>query len=142
MAERVLRAMGREDLISDPRFLTNGLRVKNNKDLDPLVRQWIGERTLEENMEIFKRESITAAPVLDISQIVEDEHFREREVLVELPDDDLGSIPMHNIVPRLSKSPGQFRRPAPNLGQHNAEILGELGLDSDDMARLSENGVI
>jgi crotonobetainyl-CoA:carnitine CoA-transferase CaiB-like acyl-CoA transferase len=142
MAERVLTAMGRKDLISDPRFLTNGLRVKNNKDLDPLVRQWIGERTLKENMEIFKRESITAAPVLDISQIVEDEHFREREVLIELPDDELGAIPMHNIHPRLSKSPGQLRRPAPRLGQHNGEILGELGLNSNELARLYKNGII
>ncbi|MBT3764254.1 MAG: CoA transferase [Rhodospirillaceae bacterium] len=142
MAERVLRAMGREDLITDPKFVTNGLRVKNNKELDPLVRAWMAERTLEENMAIFKRENITAAPVLDISQIVEDEHFREREILVEVPDEDLGSIPMHNIIPRLSDSPGHLRRPAPTLGQHTEEILGDLGLSADDLIRLSKDGVI
>ena len=93
-------------------------------------------------MVLFEHESITAAPVFDISQILEDEHFREREVIIELPDDELGSVPMHNIIPRLSKSPGQLRRPAPKLGQHNEEILGELGLSSDDLVRLSNNGVI
>lgn len=142
MAERVLTAMGREDLITDPRFVTNGLRVKNNEDLDPLVRAWMAERTLEENMAIFKRENITAAPVFDISQIVEDEHFREREILVEVPDEDLGSIPMHNIIPRLSESPGQLRRPAPKLGEHTEEVLGDLGISPDDLERLSNDGVI
>jgi crotonobetainyl-CoA:carnitine CoA-transferase CaiB-like acyl-CoA transferase len=102
----------------------------------------MAERTLEENMAIFKRENITAAPVLDISQIVEDEHFREREILVEVPDEDLGSIPMHNIIPRLSDSPGHLRRPAPTLGQHTEEILGDLGLSADDLIRLSKDGVI
>jgi crotonobetainyl-CoA:carnitine CoA-transferase CaiB-like acyl-CoA transferase len=102
----------------------------------------MAERTLKENMVIFKRENITAAPVLDISQIVEDEHFREREILVEVPDEDLGSVPMHNIIPRLSESPGQLRRPAPTLGQHTEEILETLGLSSDDLARLSDAGVI
>jgi len=142
MAERVFRAMGHADLITDPRFLTNGLRVKNNDDLDPLVVEWIGGMTLDECMEIFQRDGITAAPVLDVSQIVEDPHFLEREIIVDLPDDDLGTVPMHNIIPRLSQSPGRFRRPAPKLGEHNAEILGPLGFDGNGLARLEKAGTI
>jgi len=64
------------------------------------------------------------------------------EVLVELPDDDMGTIPMHNVVPRLSKTPGTFQRPAPKLGEHTDKILGDLGLDTELRAKLRAEGVI
>ncbi len=142
MAERLFRAMGREDLIEDPRFLNNELRIKNNHVLDPLVRAWMAERTLEENVAIFDREGITAAPVYDVSQMEDDLHFQEREVAVDMPDAALGRVAMHNVIPRLSQSPGKLRRPAPELGEHNAEILGQVGVDADDLPRLAEAGVI
>ena len=142
MAERLFRVMGREDLITDERFLTNSLRLRYNHILDPIVREWMGERTLDENLEIFEREGITAAPIYDIAQIVEDEHYREREVVIEVEDEELGTIAMHNVIPRLSASPGRLRRPAPKLGEHTAEILGELNLGADDLERLRDGGVI
>ena len=58
-------------------------------------------------------------------QFMADSHVIGREILIDLPDDDLGRLPMHNIIPRLSDTPGRLRRPAPNLGQHTAEILGK-----------------
>ncbi|MBI4185089.1 MAG: CoA transferase [Proteobacteria bacterium] len=142
MAERLFRVMGRANLIVDPRFRTNELRIKNNDVLDPLVRAWMGERTLAENMEIFERKGITAAPVYDVSQIVEDPHYREREVVVEVPDADLGTLAMHNVIPRLSASPGRLRRPAPMLGEHTAEVLSGLGLEPKELERLAAGGVI
>jgi len=93
-------------------------------------------------MELFQREGITVAPVNDISQIVKDEHFKEREVIVEVPDEDLGSIPMHNIIPRLSQSPGKLRRPAPKLGEHNEEIFAHLGITKDDITKLKNKEII
>jgi crotonobetainyl-CoA:carnitine CoA-transferase CaiB-like acyl-CoA transferase len=71
-----------------------------------------------------------------------DPHVIERGILVDLPDDDLGRLPMHNIVPRLSDTPGRLRRPAPSLGQHTGEILGALGLDRAALDRLAGDGVI
>jgi formyl-CoA transferase len=102
----------------------------------------MGQRTLAENLEIFEREGITAAPIYDISQIAEDEHYRGREAVIEVADDELGTIAMHNVIPRLSSSPGRLRRPAPRLGEHTAEILGELGLGAHDLERLRDGGVI
>ena len=142
MAERLFRVMGREDVITDERFTTNRLRVLNNDQLDPIVAEYMAQYTLEEGMEIFQREGITVAPVYDISQIVKDEHFREREVIVEVPDEDLGTVPMHNIIPRLSESPGRFRRPAPKLGEHNEEIFGALGMTKDDMTAFKNKQII
>lgn len=142
MAERLFRVMGKPELIEDPRFRTNELRIKNNDVLDPMVRAWMAERTLEENVAIFDREGITAAPVYDVSQMEGDRHFQEREIAIEVPDEDLGRMAMHNVIPRLSASPGRLRRPAPRLGEHNAEILGSVGIDAATLATLRKGGVI
>jgi crotonobetainyl-CoA:carnitine CoA-transferase CaiB-like acyl-CoA transferase len=93
-------------------------------------------------LKIFCREEVTASAIFDISDIITDEHFHDREVLVDLPDEDVGSVPMHNIIPRLSTTPGKFRLPAPTLGQHTAALLGELGISADLLADLTKRGVI
>ena len=63
-------------------------------------------------------------------------------MLIEVPDDAAGSLPMHNIVPRLSATPGALRRPAPALGEHNARMLRGLGYDEDEIERLIDAGVL
>ena len=63
-------------------------------------------------------------------------------MLVDLPDDEINRIPLHNVTPRLSETPGSLRRPAPKLGEHNADVLGELGLAAADLARLAADGAI
>lgn len=142
MAERIFRVIGRDDMNHDPKFKTNGDRVANRHEVDEIVGGWIGERSLDECMEIFDRESVTVAPVYNIAQIMEDPHFREREIIVDMPDEDMGTVPMHNIVPRMSGTPGGFKSPAPSLGQHNAEILGRIGIDAAALADLKKNGVL
>ena len=137
MAHRLLRAIGRGDMLEDPRYVTNTARVANREEVDAIVGGWIVERTLKECLAFFEKEHITAAPIYDASQMVDDPHFKEREVVVEVEDADLGSIPMHNVTPRLSATPGGFRNPAPSIGQHNAELLEAVGFDKvtiDDMA--------
>ncbi|MEX2617312.1 MAG: CoA transferase [Alphaproteobacteria bacterium] len=142
MAERIFRVIGRDDMNSDPKFHNNTARVANRNEVDEIVGGWIGARTLDECMEVFDRENVTVAPVYNIAQIMEDPHFREREINVDLPDEDMGTVPMHNIVPRLSRTPGGFARPAPSLGQHNAEILGRIGISATEVAALKERGVL
>ncbi len=137
MAHRLLRAIGRGDMLEDPRYVTNTARVAHREEVDAIVGGWIVERTLKECLAFFEKEHITAAPIYDASQMVDDPHFKEREVVVEVEDADLGSIPMHNVTPRLSATPGSFRNPAPSIGQHNAELLEAVGFDKvtiDDMA--------
>lgn len=142
MVERLLRAMDRVDLLDDPRFRTNTDRVRNNDALDPIVAAFMAERTQAENLALFEQAGVTVGPVADIAQIVEDPMVRERAVLVDLPDAEMGRLPMHNVAARLSRTPGQIRTPAPDLGQHNAEIYGGLGLDATAIARLADQGVI
>jgi crotonobetainyl-CoA:carnitine CoA-transferase CaiB-like acyl-CoA transferase len=66
----------------------------------------------------------------------------QREIVVELPDEEMGEVPMHNIVPRLSETPGKLRRPAPRLGEHSAALLAEIGCDPAEQAALAAAGVI
>jgi formyl-CoA transferase len=142
MAQRIFRVIGRDDMNQDPRFATNEDRVAHRDEVDAAVGDWIGQRTLAENMAVFERESVTVAPVYDIAQICEDPHFEEREILVELPDGEMGSVPHHNVFPLMSRTPGGFRAPAPALGEHNDAILGALGLSAGEIADLSQQGVI
>jgi crotonobetainyl-CoA:carnitine CoA-transferase CaiB-like acyl-CoA transferase len=142
MAERLFRSIGRDDMIVDPRFRTNSDRVRNAEACEAPIVAFISARTLAENMEVFERAEVTAAPVYDIDQFMADPHVVEREILVDLPDDDMGHLPMHNVIPRLSDTPGRLRRPAPSLGEHTAEILGGLGLDRAALDRLAQEGVI
>jgi crotonobetainyl-CoA:carnitine CoA-transferase CaiB-like acyl-CoA transferase len=142
MAERVFKVIGRKDMIDDPRFSSNQVRVKNRLQIDKILGEWINSRDQAEVLEIFAREEVTASGIYDIQDIVKDEHFSGRQVLVDLPDKDVGIAPMHNIIPRLSDTPGSFRLPAPELGEHNAEILDELGIDKNLLEDLEKRGVI
>ena len=142
MFERLLRAIGRPDVIDDPRFKTNADRVKNVAALDEIVGGWIGARTLDENLAFFEDAGVTVGPVCDIADLVEHPYLSERGILVELPDDEMGSVPMHTVVPRLSDTPGAIRRPAPTLGEHTAEILAALDIGADEVARMADEGVV
>jgi len=144
MAERFFKSIGREDLIDDPRFRTGVDRLKNQDELDAIFSEAYARRTLDENMAFILEHNLTAAPVYSIAQILDDPYVQDRQIVVELPDPEgeMASIPMHNVVPRLSGTPGAIRRPAPRLGEHNQEVYGELGLDSEAIARMVEAGVI
>jgi formyl-CoA transferase len=142
MTERLFRAIGRPDLIDNPRYKTNAERVRHAAELDAVIGAFIGGMTLRENLEFFDRNEVTVGPIYDISQIIEDPHVIAREMVVEYPDDEMGAVPMHCVVPRLSGTPGAIRTPAPKLGEHNAEILYGIGLSQDEVARLAAQDVI
>ena len=142
MAERVFRAIGKPEMIDDPRFRTNTDRVRNIDECDAAVADFIKARSLADNMAIFEAAEVTAIPVYEIDQLIDDPHVQARGVLVEAPDDEAGSVLMHNIIPRLSETPGRLRSAAPTLGQHNTEILASLGCDATRMAELAAAGVI
>jgi crotonobetainyl-CoA:carnitine CoA-transferase CaiB-like acyl-CoA transferase len=138
MAKRVFEVIGRPQMIEDERFRTNSARVRpaNRALIDEAVGGWFAGRTREEALRIMRENEVTVGPVYNIDDAVEDAHFREREIIVEAQDAELGQIPMHNIVPRLSATPGVWRRPAPQLGEHTDEILKEAGYDAAGIAAL------
>jgi len=126
MAMRILDTIGRPELKTDVRFETNDGRVKNRDELDSIISAFIGSKTQDENLALFEAAGVTVGPVCSVLDLLDHPYAREREAIVELEDKDIGSVPMHNIVPRLSESPGGFRYPAPRVGEHTADILAEL----------------
>ena len=126
MAERLFRTIGRADLIDDPRFAINDARVRNRDALDAIIGAFIAARSQAENLALFEAAEVTVGPVCAVEDLLTHPYVIGREAIVELDDPDLGSLPAHNIVPRLSRTPGTFRRPAPKIGEHTTEVLRDL----------------
>ncbi len=136
MAERLFRAIGRADMIEDPRFRTNTDRVRNIDACEAPIAAFIHARTLEENLAVFGAAEVTAAPVYEIDQYMQDPHVIDQALLVAAPDAALGTVAMHNVIPRLSATPGRLRRPAPELGEHTTEVMGAVGWGAGRIAGL------
>jgi formyl-CoA transferase len=142
MAERLFRAIGRPDMVDDPRFRTNADRLRHADELDAIIGEFIGRRTQAENVSFFEAAEVTIGPIYDTPQIMADPHVIERELISDYPDAEMGQIPMHHVVPRLDRTPGSIRTRAPGLGEHNRELLGEIGIGADDYAELRKAGII
>ena len=126
MAMRIFDTIGRPELKHDHKFATNDARVEHRDELDELIGAFIRKMTREEALDLFEAEGVTVGPVCSMAELLEHSYVVGREALVDLPDSEMGAVPMHNVVPRFSNTPGVFRRPAPTLGEHNDEILSEI----------------
>lgn len=142
MAERLFIAIERPDLIANPKFRDNTGRVANADELDAIISAFIGRMTQQENLEFFEKAQVTIGPIYDIAQILDDPHFQERQVSVDLPDEDMGHFPMTGIVPRLLGTPGEFCRAAPRLGQDSAEVLSWTRFSSHEIEDFFKDGVV
>ena len=142
MAERLLQAYGLGDLLNDPRFSTNEARVQNAELLDDAISDAIAARTFDENVAIINEHQLTAVPVQTVADIERDRHWQQRGLIVDVQN-GAGPIRMHNVIPRLSATPGEIRWTGGQIGQDNAQVFGELlGLTADDVARLKDLGAI
>jgi crotonobetainyl-CoA:carnitine CoA-transferase CaiB-like acyl-CoA transferase len=126
MAMRIFETIDRPELKDDPRFCTNDARVVHRDVLDAIIAEFVKARTQAENLALFEKAGVTVGPVCSVADLLDHPYVTGREAIIEVEDRDSGSLPMHNIIPRLSASPGRFRRPAPRLGEHTEEILSEL----------------
>ncbi|MEU4657410.1 CoA transferase [Streptomyces sp. NPDC023723] len=143
IARRALRAVGRPELTADPRFAEAQSRLRNAPQIDAIMADWIGERTLEDAMTVFEEADVAAAPVYNARQQLEDPQLRARNVYPAVPDPELGSMRVQAPVPRFSTTPGRIEHLGPTLGEHNDEVYGDLlGLDGDRLGALREQGVI
>lgn len=141
--ERLARAMGRADLIEDPRFATNPERVNHRAEIDGIVAEWAASKNMCELIALLDNAEVGFSPIHSIDEIFEDPQFKAREVIVGVQDAELGNIRMQNVVPRLSETPGSIRSAGPALGEHNEEVYGGwLGLSSEERQQFRSEGVI
>lgn len=137
------RAIGRPDLIDDPRFANNEKRVANSAELDRIFGGWIAAHTQDEAVTAFRSANGTLAPIYSIDQIFEDPQFVARRAVAEVADEDFGSVRMQNIVPRFKNRPGGIRWAAKGLAADNDYIYREIvGLDDAEIELYRTKGVL
>ncbi len=143
IARRVMALVGHREVVDEPWFLTGRGRAEHADLLDTYVQEWIAKRTRSEVLEAFELAEAAIAPVYDARDITEDPHIRETEMLLEVDDPDLGKVMMHNVMWRMSKSPGSIRFSGKAIGADTDDILsGELGLAPEAIAKLRQENVI
>src|SRR5262249_11520002 len=141
LALRVFRAIGRDDLLTDPDFSDPQRRLARAREVDDVVAEWVATKTLSEAMAAFEAHEVAAAPVYDIRDLVADERLVHRGVSVSVDDNELGSMTVQAPVPRFSATSGAVEHLGPRLGEHNHEVYGELlGLSPNEIDDLRARG--
>jgi crotonobetainyl-CoA:carnitine CoA-transferase CaiB-like acyl-CoA transferase len=138
------RAIDREDLLTDPKFVDNEARVKHREEINSIIADWISARTLEEVGAVFDPPELAYGPVLNMADAFQDPQYLAREMLVRVLDRELGDAVVQNVVPKFSETPGSIRHLGPlKLGEHNEEIYGGLlGYSPERLQELRDAGVI
>jgi formyl-CoA transferase len=139
--KRMMKAIGREDLASDPALATNEGRVKRTRELDEAIAAWTGRHTLEEVLQVLEAAEVPSGKIYSIADIVADLHYQARGMIEHhrLGDREL-LLP--GLVPKLSKTPGETRWIGPRLGEHTDEVLGASGYSAAEIAALRAQGAV
>jgi len=140
---RLAKAIGREELTTDPKFIDNSVRVMNSAEVNGIVGAWIEQHTRDEVIERFDQFEVAYSPVFDMEDVFRDVQYRAREAMVRVPDSDLGEAIVQNVVPKFSATPGSVDFLGAAMGAHNQEIYGnELGLSKERLKQLKDAGII
>jgi formyl-CoA transferase len=145
--KRLMAAIGRPDLESDPELADNAGRARHQEMLDEVIAEWTAGRALEEVMRVMLEADVPAGPIYDPADIARDLHFEARDMLVpfevQVQPGTTERVRFPGIVPKLQRSPGELRWTGPQLGEHNDEIYGGLlGLTPELLGELRRRGVV
>jgi formyl-CoA transferase len=139
--KRLMTLIEREDLATDPALADNPGRAAQAERIDQAIGQWTINRKLEEVLSAMTEAGVPVGKSYDAADIAADPHYQARDMILEttLPDGSVVKVP--GIVPKLSRTPGQVDRLAPQLGEHTDEILDQLGIDSSTRAEWRDRGI-
>ena len=142
MFRRLVEAIGRAEMASDPRLSNNAGRVRHQEEVDGVVQRWASSMDAAAALAVLDEAGVAAGPIYDARDMFEDPHFRARGLFQEVSIDGQPlNIPA--IIPLLERTPGKTDWPGPKLGAHNDTVYGELlGLDAATLAALKTAGVI
>jgi len=140
---RLARALGREDLLADPRFETMARRAEHGDEINGIVAEWVKARTAREVQDVLEAHEVPFGVAYSVADIFADPHVAARGDIETVDDPVLGPVRMQGVYPRFSRTPGAIQRGAPRLGEHNEEVYrGLLGLGAEEVERLRHDGVI
>jgi crotonobetainyl-CoA:carnitine CoA-transferase CaiB-like acyl-CoA transferase len=139
---RLTAVMERPEIADDPRYVDHRARGQHMAHLDHVIGVWTQQFSSAELLEKLHAGGVPSGLVYEPADMIADPHFQARRSLVEVPDDDHGSIVMPGVAPRLSETPGRVRWRGPLLGQHTDDVLTSAGLTADNITKLHETGVI
>ncbi|MPZ84878.1 MAG: CoA transferase [Actinophytocola sp.] len=142
IAERVMRLVGHPDVLDEPWFATGAGRAAHADLLDRHVGEWIGARSRDEVLAGFAAAGAAVAPVYDAADVVADEHVRTTEMLTTAVDETLGDVLMHNVMWRMSRTPGRIRHVGGAKGADTRAVLTELGYGDEEIGELRSRGVV
>ena len=141
--KRLMGAIGRPELGDDPRYATNADRTEHAEELDSLIEEWVEGRSTGEIMRTLADADVPVGPIYTVEDVVEDEQYEAREMLLEAEVEGVGPVKMPGLVPKLSGTPGEVEWYGGALGSHNEEVYGGLlGLSAGEIGRLAEEGAI
>jgi crotonobetainyl-CoA:carnitine CoA-transferase CaiB-like acyl-CoA transferase len=139
---RFCQAVGRDDLIDDPRFARNGLRIANRAELEPTLTAILAERSAEEWAELMDQAGVPCSPINSIDKVLSLPQVLQQELVIDLPREDIPAFRMPGIAIKMSETPGTARLAPPRLGEHTEAVLAELGFGAEEIGRLRAGGVI
>jgi crotonobetainyl-CoA:carnitine CoA-transferase CaiB-like acyl-CoA transferase len=140
--DRFCKALDDPELATDPRFVTNDARLAHYDDFRARVERALAARTTAEWLERFERASIAAGPVYELDEVFADAQVKHLQLIAGLEQPGYGTARMLAFPVRASATPPSIRRPAPLLGEHTAEVLGEIGVTASEIERLAAAGTI
>ncbi len=141
--QRLMTAIGKEDMAIDPKYATNQDRVNNVEYIDKIIESWTKQYPIEEVQRILDEASVPVSPIYSIKDIINDAHYSARDMIQEIELEDGKKVKTPGIVPKLSETPGKIETNGPALGEHNEEIYKEfLDFSYEDFKRLKQGGII
>ncbi|MEU0658586.1 CoA transferase [Streptomyces lavendulocolor] len=142
VAERVMRLVGRPELIAEPWFAEGTTRAQHADVLDEAVGSWIARHTRDEAMAAFEKAEAAIAPIYDVRDVLADPQYQALDTVTEVADPDLGPVRMQNVLFRLSETPGSIRWTGRPHGADTDAVLTDLGLTESEIARLRSEGAL
>ncbi|MDN5696882.1 MAG: CoA transferase, partial [Rubrobacter sp.] len=140
---RLAQATGHPEWASDERYATHHARGERQGELDEKISAWSAQRSASEVLEAMREAGVPAGKVYTAEDMMSDPQYAARENIVGVEDPEIGEVPMQNVVPRLTETPGSIAWTGPALGEHNEEIYGGLlSLNEEEMNELRERGTI